>query len=474
MIDEPKHTLDDTNPRRPIALDDRLRAEEPPLSADDTNPNQPTLLDARLVAEEPPGADGDTHPSLLTRQLFAQPGGGSGRMWQAVAVLLLAGALILVGLAAYVWVDVGESDAEETPADANGEIAQIAPDQPDAIRQADATAATPTVMLSPPATQAPPPFVGVDGVYPTAAADEIAVALQMPAAVIADGDAIARDVAPFTIRPGNARREVVQYTVQADDTLESIAAKFGLDDYYTIIWSNKTNKYNPLRAGNQLNILPVDGVYYEVTANIPIWKVAEEYDIDPYTIIDAEYNDLFGSTPETLLVEGMQVVLPGAEAERELFLAAAGTGTGTTGTAEYVSGTYTLWGCTANVGGGTMPYGRPLANYTWMRGMVPGGHTGVDIAANPGDPVFASGGGTVVYAGWQNGGYGNVVVIAHGPVFTLYAHMTAANVTCGQQVNAGAVIGTVGSTGNSSGPHLHFEVRNAQFNVLNPQNWVSF
>ncbi|MCD4685403.1 MAG: peptidoglycan DD-metalloendopeptidase family protein [Anaerolineae bacterium] len=473
MIDEPKRTLDDTNPRKPADLDARLRADEPPLSADDTNPNQPTVLDARLVAEEPPIADGDTHPSLMTRQVFAQPG-GSGRMLQAVAVLLLAGALILVGLAAYVWLDVGESDAEETPVDANVEMVQIAPDQPDTVRQADAATSTPALVLSPPATQVPPLFTGADSVYPTAAADEIAAALLTPAAVINDGDAVARAAAPFTIRPGTARADVVQYTVRDDDTLESIAAQFGLDDYYTIIWSNKTNKFNPLRAGNQLNILPVDGVYYEVTANIPIWEVAAEYDLDPYLIIDTEYNDLFGSIPETLLVEGMWVVLPGAEAERELFLVAAGSGTGSSGTAEYVGGTYTLWGCTANVGGGTMPYGRPLGNYTWMRGMVPGGHTGVDIAASAGDPVYASGGGTVVYAGWQNGGYGNVVVIAHGPVFTLYAHMTAANVGCGQQVSAGAVIGTVGSTGNSTGPHLHFEVRNAQFNLLNPQNWVSF
>jgi murein DD-endopeptidase MepM/ murein hydrolase activator NlpD len=447
--------------------------DEPERTLEDTNPNRPTLLDARLVAEEPPFSDGDTHPSLMTRQVFAQPG-GAGRMLQAVAVMLITGALILVGLAAYVWVDVGESDAEETPADAEADIAQIFPDQPNTVRQAEAGTPTPATVLSPPATQAPPPFTGGDGMYPTAAADEIAAALLTPIAVMTDGDTVARDSAPFTIRPGTARTDVVQYTVQDEDTLESIAAKFGLDDYYTIIWSNKTNKYNPLRAGNQLNILPVDGVYYEVTENITIGELATEYELDPYTVIDSEYNDLFGSTPETLLVDGMWVVLPGAEDVRELFLASASSGTGSSGTTEYVGGTYTLWGCTANVTGGTMPYGRPLEFYTWMQGMVPGGHTGVDLAANPGSPIYASGGGTVVYAGWQNGGYGNVVVIAHGPVFTLYGHMTATNVNCGQQVSAGSVIGTVGSTGNSSGPHLHFEVRNAQFNVLNPQNWVSF
>ena len=170
----------------------------------------------------------------------------------------------------------------------------------------------------------------------------------------------------------------------------------------------------------------------------------------------------------------MWVVVPGGEAERELFLQRPTGGTGSTGTADYVSGTYNLWGCTANVQGGTLPYGRPLNNYTWIRGYTPGGHTGVDLAADIGEPVHAAGAGTVVYAGWNDTGYGNVVVIAHGPVFTLYGHMSAINVRCGQQVSAGQVIGAVGNTGNSSGPHLHFEVRDANFNVLNPQNWVQF
>jgi murein DD-endopeptidase MepM/ murein hydrolase activator NlpD len=171
----------------------------------------------------------------------------------------------------------------------------------------------------------------------------------------------------------------------------------------------------------------------------------------------------------------MRVAIPGAEAERELFLPqrAGDTGGGGGGSGA-ISGSYTLWGCTANVQGGSMPYGRPLQYYTWMRGYVPGGHTGVDIAASSGDPIYAAGSGTVVYAGWNNGGYGNVVVIAHGPVFTIYGHMTRTGVSCGQQVAAGEVIGTVGSTGNSSGSHLHFEVRDANFTALNPQNWVSF
>lgn len=473
MADEPERTLDDTNPNRAINLDDRLRAEEPPVSADDTNPNRRTSVHEWLAANEPPIADSDTHPSQIVRQMLADewpPRPRSGRVMQAFAALLLVGAFILVLLAAYIVMDVGESNASETPDD--GLIAEGIPDHDGDTTRQDATTPTPATTPLPPVTDVPPPFTGADSVFPTAAADEIAAALRTPVAADPPADAIARRSAPFTIRLETGRSRVIQYTVREGDTLESIAESFGLNDHYTLIWSNSSNKYNPLRPGKQLNILPVDGVYHEVTDYMTIAELAEQYDIDPYTIIDAEYNDLFGSTPQTLLVKGMHIVIPGAEAERELFLPQRASSGGTA--AGSISGTYILWGCTANVQGGTMPYGRPLANYTWMRGMTPGGHTGVDIAANPGDPIYASGSGTVVYAGWNSGGYGNVVVLAHGPVFTIYGHMTRTGVSCGQQVSAGSVIGTVGSTGNSSGPHLHFEVRDADFNVLDPQNWVGF
>lgn len=87
-------------------------------------------------------------------------------------------------------------------------------------------------------------------------------------------------------------------------------------------------------------------------------------------------------------------------------------------------------------------------------------HTGVDLAAPPGTPVFAAADGVVAAAGSTAGGYGNYVVVAHGGgLLTLYGHLLAATVTQGQPVKAGDVIGAEGSTGFSTGPHLHFEVR---------------
>ncbi|HQP46895.1 MAG TPA: M23 family metallopeptidase, partial [Flexilinea sp.] len=98
-------------------------------------------------------------------------------------------------------------------------------------------------------------------------------------------------------------------------------------------------------------------------------------------------------------------------------------------------------------------------------------HRAIDIAGSTGNAVYASDAGVVVYAGWNDWGYGNVVMIDHGNGWqTLYAHLDSYNVQCGYYVAAGDVIGAVGTTGNSSGPHLHFEMR---YNGI-PQNPNNF
>jgi len=120
--------------------------------------------------------------------------------------------------------------------------------------------------------------------------------------------------------------------------------------------------------------------------------------------------------------------------------AAPGTGTAPSG-----NGTF-IWPVSGPV---TSPFGM-----RWGRM-----HEGIDIAAPTGTPIQAAGAGTVIYAGWM-GGYGNIVVIDHGGgLATAYAHQSALGSSTGQQVAQGQVIGYVGSTGHSFGPHLHFEVR---------------
>ena len=101
------------------------------------------------------------------------------------------------------------------------------------------------------------------------------------------------------------------------------------------------------------------------------------------------------------------------------------------------------------------------------------GHPGMDMVASLGTPVAASNGGVVISAGWNNGGYGNLVLIDHGGgIVTAYAHLSAISVAAGTFLNGGTIIGAVGSTGNSTGPHLHFEVR-VNGAVQNPRNYLS-
>ena len=481
MIDQPETTPEESDRYTFVSLDERLRAEEPPITADDTPPSHTARQELRLRAEEPPIRVDDTSPSRRVPHFFGdewppKPVQPSRARLNIAAVLIVIGALGILGVVGFIWAN--SRDDSPKPIDNTAPIAEALPSVVPAptLAAATATALPPTASGTDPLTapQSEAPQAVAQG-FPTAAAEEIAAALLTPAPGNPPIGVVQRSSAPFTLLRGTGRTRVEQYTVSDGDTLESIAAHFNLEDYYTLIWSNKSSKYSPLRSGVQLNILPVDGVYYEVTEPITIAALGEKYGVDPYVIIDSEYNDLFGSIPDTVLPEGMWIVVPGGEAERALFLQGPiSSGTGSTGTTDTVSGLYTLWGCTANVGGGSPPYSRPLGNFTWMRGFTPGGHTGVDLAASTGDPIYAAGDGTVVYSGWSDGGYGNVVVIAHGSTFSLYGHMSRTGVRCGQQVSAGQVIGAVGNTGNSTGPHLHFEVRDANFNAMNPQNWIGF
>jgi murein DD-endopeptidase MepM/ murein hydrolase activator NlpD len=123
----------------------------------------------------------------------------------------------------------------------------------------------------------------------------------------------------------------------------------------------------------------------------------------------------------------------------------------------------------AQAGAGSAGTGAPsAAGFIWpVNGTVVSGygmrwgrlHEGIDISAASGTPIWAAAAGTVIYAGWL-GGYGNLVVVDHGNgLATAYAHASAILVSVGQSVARGETVALVGSTGNSSGPHLHFEVR---------------
>ena len=100
-------------------------------------------------------------------------------------------------------------------------------------------------------------------------------------------------------------------------------------------------------------------------------------------------------------------------------------------------------------------------------------HYGIDIAGDTGYPIYATDSGVIVFAGPSQLGYGNEIVIDHGNGWqSLYAHLITVGVSCGQSVLQGAVIGGMGSTGNSTGPHLHFELRSDKFGRVDPMNFL--
>jgi len=108
-------------------------------------------------------------------------------------------------------------------------------------------------------------------------------------------------------------------------------------------------------------------------------------------------------------------------------------------------------------GSGSVPSGRPVGGV--VTNTFHPGHNGIDFGVPIGTKVQATMGGKVIYAGWNDQGYGNLVIVENGPYRTFFAHLSQVPVKVGQEVAAGSVVGISGSTGNSTGPHVHYEVR---------------
>lgn len=271
-------------------------------------------------------------------------------------------------------------------------------------------------------------------------------------------DAVTRQMDLFTQIPHRARVDVLRYTVQSGDSVFAIAEKFGLKPE-TILWGNlEVLEDDPhlLRQGQELNVLPVDGTYYQWQSGDDLEAVAASYGIPAQAILDWPGNGLDPFDPD--IQPGAWLVVPGGSRPfRQWLVPTIARGRAGVGTA-YGSG-----GCSGDYSGGAVGGGGfiwPSANHYVSGNDYWSGHLAIDIAAGLGTRVWAADGGVVVFAGWSNGGYGKVVMVDHGNGWqTLYAHLNDLTVTCGQSVSQGQTIGFAGSTGNSTGPHLHFETR---------------
>ena len=269
---------------------------------------------------------------------------------------------------------------------------------------------------------------------------------------------VTRRANPKTESPLRPRVEVLRYTVQRGDSVFAIAKKFDLEPE-SILWGNyDTLNDDPdmVQPGLDLNILPVDGVLYQWKSGDTLDAVAGTFKVDPREIVDWPGNAIDPVEPE--IREGAVLVVPGGKREfRQWLVPIISRGNAGVGAA-FGSG-----GCSGDFSGGAVGSGGfiwPAANHYLSGNDYWSGHLAIDIAAGQGALLWASDSGAVVYAGWSGGGYGNMVMIDHGNGYqTLYAHMSSVTVTCGQSIGQGQTIGYSGSTGNSTGAHLHFEVR---------------
>jgi murein DD-endopeptidase MepM/ murein hydrolase activator NlpD len=284
----------------------------------------------------------------------------------------------------------------------------------------------------------------------------------LAAPLLQEGSRFTLNYDPFTVIKGDRpRSSFVQYTIVRGDTIDAISRRYNLKSE-SIAWCNDRRIIFVLRVGDVLTIPPTDGVCHRVlgTREETVAELATTYKVaNPLDIIDFPLNNLYGTDPTARLPGGLTVFIPGGEGEPITWNPGYNAEKDENGNVVSVTFAAGQAGSCGNVpaGGGSF-WGNPLPGGRWVRGFY-AGHTGIDLSAPVGTPVYAAQTGPVLFSGFSRWGYGEAIVLAHGAFSTLYGHMSQRNLGCGQVAVVGQVIGLVGSTGNSTGPHLHFEVR---------------
>lgn len=254
--------------------------------------------------------------------------------------------------------------------------------------------------------------------------------------------------------------EIILHTVQEGETLSEIAQRYGLQ-MTTVMWENDLTEKSKLKPGQELQILPLDGVRHKVSRGETIYSIGKKYGLggsEIQVVVDYPFNEFMND--ETFeLATGQHLMVPDGvrpDASGQVRRPAA-RAVATTPDAGSVTATGSfVWPAA----------GRITQGYRFY-------HKAIDIANHSAGPVLAADSGTVIGAGWLDGfGYGSRVIVDHGNGYvTLYAHLSVAQVQTGQKVNRGDVLGQMGSTGRSTGIHLHFEIRRGGV-LLNPLNFL--
>ncbi|MEX0896174.1 MAG: M23 family metallopeptidase [Patescibacteria group bacterium] len=255
--------------------------------------------------------------------------------------------------------------------------------------------------------------------------------------------------------------EIITHSVTDGETLSDIAERYGLE-VTTILWENDITESTTLRPGMELGILPVDGVRHQVARGETIYTVARRYGLDEsqaQLIVDYPFNEFLND--ETFeLAAGQYLMVPDGQPPQQRAVAQQPVRRAAILTPDAGSVTATgsfVWPAAGQISQGYRFY-----------------HRAIDISNLAGGPILAADGGVVIGSGWlDSSGYGNRVLIDHGNGYiTLYAHLSTVQVVDGQRVNRGDVVGQMGTTGRSTGVHLHFEIR--QGGVLhNPLDFLN-
>ncbi len=262
------------------------------------------------------------------------------------------------------------------------------------------------------------------------------------------GNTLVADVMLSETVSDTTSTQISSYVVREGDTVSSIAKMFGVS-INTVIWANNINRTSSLPVGQTLLILPVTGIKYNVQKGDTIKGIVLKYRADIDEVL--QYNDL---TLQSTLIAGQTILIPDVELQTSVVAKAQIKGYVKDNRAHDTNGPdYGSY------------YIRPCDVDLCYHSQSLHGYNGVDLAGPSGTKLYASAGGRVIVSrmgGW-NGGYGNYVIISHdNGTQTVYGHMLKTLVSVGQHVDRGQVIGSIGSTGNSTGPHVHFEIRGAK------------